>query len=94
MRRPKSAEELQASVESIKEELAGLKNASSEFEQAKAAQEAEAQFNSRMEEILDSIYDLEESDSSFIAEKLKGLDSSEEAFASGIEIRTRSILVC
>ena len=34
-----------------------------------------------MEEI-DSIYDLEESDSSFIAEKLKGLDSSEEAFAS------------
>ena len=34
-----------------------------------------------MEEI-DSIYDLEESDSAFIAEKIKGLDSSEEAFAS------------
>ena len=34
-----------------------------------------------MEEI-DSIYDLEESDSAFIAEKIKGLDLSEEAFAS------------
>tara|TARA_E500000318_G_scaffold90735_2_gene88782 strand:- start:1616 stop:3172 length:1557 start_codon:yes stop_codon:yes gene_type:complete len=74
-------EELQASVESIKEELASAQERISEFEQVKAAQEAETRFNSRMEEI-DSIYDLEESDSSFIAEKLKGLDSSEEAFAS------------
>jgi hypothetical protein len=34
-----------------------------------------------MEEI-DSVYDLQESDSAFIAEKIKGLDASEEAFAS------------
>jgi hypothetical protein len=34
-----------------------------------------------MEEI-DSLYDLEESDSLFIAEKIKGLDASDEAYAS------------
>jgi len=34
-----------------------------------------------MEEI-DSLYDLEESDSAFIAEKIKGLEDSEEVFAS------------
>jgi hypothetical protein len=74
-------EELQASVESIKEELKTAQERINEFESAKAAEEAVATFNSRMEEI-DSIYDLEESDSAFIAEKIKALDSSEEAFAS------------
>ena len=74
-------EELQASVESIKEELKTAQERINEFESAKAAEEAVATFNSRMEEI-DSIYDLEESDSAFIAEKIKSLDSSEEAFAS------------
>jgi|TARA_X000000950_G_scaffold264163_1_gene337136 hypothetical protein len=73
--------ELTASVESIKEELASAQERIAEFEKVKAAEEAVATFNSRMEEI-DSVYDLEESDSAFIAEKLKGLDSSEEAFAS------------
>jgi len=34
-----------------------------------------------MEEI-DSLYDLEESDAAFIAEKIKGLDATEESFAS------------
>ncbi len=76
----KANEELKNSVESIKEELATAQERISEFEKAKAEIEAEATFNSRMEEI-DSIYDLEESDSAFIAEKLKGLDS-EEAYAS------------
>ena len=74
-------EELQASVESIKEELKVAQERINEFEAAKLAEEAVATFNSRMEEI-DSIYDLEESDSAFIAEKIKALDSSEEAFAS------------
>jgi hypothetical protein len=77
----KANEDLKSSVESIKEELKSAQERITEFEQAKAAEEAVASFNSRMEEI-DSIYDLEESDSSFIAEKLKGLDQSEEAFAS------------
>ncbi len=74
-------EELQASVESIKEELKVAQERINEFESAKAAEEAVATFNSRMEEI-DSVYELEESDSAFIAEKIKGLDASEEAFAS------------
>jgi hypothetical protein len=74
-------EELQNSVESIKEELKAAQERIEKFESEKAAQEAVARFNSRMEEI-DSIYELEESDSSFIAEKIKGLDESDEAFAS------------
>ncbi len=74
-------EELQASVESIKEELKIAQERIDVFEGEKAAQEAVATFNTRMEEI-DSIYDLEESDSAFIAEKIKGLDASEESFAS------------
>ena len=77
----KANEELKASVESIKEELASAQERISEFEKAQAAEEAVATFNTRMEEI-DSIYDLDESDAAFIAEKIKGLDSSEEAFAS------------
>ncbi len=77
----KANEDLKASVESIKEELKSAQERIQEFETSKAAEEAVAVFNSRMEEI-DSIYDLEESDSSFIAEKIKGLESSEEAFAS------------
>jgi uncharacterized protein YqfA (UPF0365 family) len=60
--------------------LAGAQERIAEYEKAQAAEKAEADFNSRMEEI-DSIYDLEESDSAFIAEKIKGLDS-EEAYAS------------
>jgi hypothetical protein len=76
----KANEELKASVESIQEELKNAQERIGDFEKAQAAIEAEATFNTRMEEI-DSIYDLEESDSSFIAEKIKGLDS-EEAFAS------------
>ena len=74
-------EELQASVESIKEELKSAQERIAEFEAAKTAEEAVARFNARMEEI-DSLYDLEESDAAFIAEKIKGLDETEESFAS------------
>ena len=74
-------EELQASVESIKEELKAAQERIVEFEAAKTAEEAVARFNARMEEI-DSLYDLEESDAAFIAEKIKGLDATEESFAS------------
>ena len=77
----KANEELKTSVDSIKEELKAAQERIAEFEAAKIAEEAVARFNARMEEI-DSLYDLEESDSSFIAEKIKGLDVSEEAFAS------------
>jgi hypothetical protein len=74
-------EELQASVESIREELKAAQERIAEFEAAKTAEEAVARFNARMEEI-DSLYDLEESDAAFIAEKIKGLDATEESFAS------------
>lgn len=74
-------EELQASVETIKEELKSAQERIAEFEAAKTAEEAVARFNARMEEI-DSLYDLEESDAAFIAEKIKGLDDTEESFAS------------
>jgi len=74
-------EELQNSVESIKEELKVAQERIGDFESEKRAEEAIARFNTRMEEI-DSIYDLEESDSAFIAEKIKGLDDAEESFAS------------
>ena len=77
----KANEELKNSVESIKEELASAQERITEFEKAQAAEEAVATFNARMEEI-DSIYDLDESDAAFIAEKIKGLDSAEEAYAS------------
>lgn len=73
--------DLENSVESIKEELKVAQERINDFESEKKAEEAIARFNSRMEEI-DSIYNLEESDSSFIAEKIKGLDESEESFAS------------
>jgi len=74
-------EELKNSVEAIKEELKVAQERIGGFEAEKKAEEAVARFNARMEEI-DSIYDLEESDSSFIAEKIKGLDETEESFAS------------
>lgn len=74
-------EELQASVEAIKEELKTAQERIAGFEAEQAAEQAVARFNARMEEI-DSLYDLEESDSAFIAEKIKGLDDSEESFAS------------
>ena len=74
-------EELQNSVESVKEELKVAQERIAAFEAEKLAEEAVATFNTRMEEI-DSTYDLEESDNAFIAEKIKGLDSSEESFAS------------
>ncbi len=74
-------EELQASVESMKEELKTAQERINSFEAEKKAEEAIATFNARMEEI-DSTYDLEESDNVFIAEKIKGLDDSEESFAS------------
>jgi DNA repair exonuclease SbcCD ATPase subunit len=77
----KANEELKSSVDSIKEELKAAQERIAQFEAAKLAEEAVARFNSRMEDI-DSLYDLEESDSSFIAEKIKGLDDSDEAFAS------------
>lgn len=73
--------ELEQSVEAIKEELKVAQERISGFETEKKAEEAVARFNARMEEI-DSVYDLEESDSSFIAEKIKGLDETEESFAS------------
>jgi len=74
-------EELKNSVEAIKEELKVAQERIGGFETEKKAEEAVARFNARMEEV-DSIYDLEESDSSFIAEKIKGLDETEESFAS------------
>lgn len=73
--------ELKASVESMKTELAQAQERIAGFEAKEAAAEAVARFDARMEEI-DGLYELNEDDSKFIATKLKGLDASDEAFAS------------
>lgn len=75
----KANEELKSSVDEVKEELAKAQEKLEEFEKEKAQAEAVRLFNERMEEI-DSIYELNEADNSFIAEKIKNLDSSQAAF--------------
>lgn len=75
----KTNEELKSSVDKVKEDLAKAQEKIDEFEKEKAQAEAIQLFNDRMEEI-DSIYELSEADNSFIAEKIKNLDSSQEAF--------------
>lgn len=74
-------EELKASVDALKGDLETAQEKINEFEAAKKQEEAVARFNARMEEI-DSLYNLEESDASFIADKIKNLDESDEAFAA------------
>jgi hypothetical protein len=75
----KANEELKSSVDEVKKELAKAQEKLEEFEKEKAQAEAVELFNQRMGEI-DSIYELSEADNSFIAEKIKNLDSSQSAF--------------
>ena len=77
----KANEDLKASVDGLKSDLETAQEKINEFEAAKKQEEAVARFNARMEEV-DSLYNLEESDATFIAEKIKNLDESEEAYAS------------
>ena len=77
----KANKELKASVDGLKNDLETAQEKINEFEAAKKQEEAVARFNARMEEV-DSLYNLEESDATFIAEKIKNLDESEEAYAA------------
>jgi hypothetical protein len=77
----KEREELKASFEKIEKQLEEASQKISEFEVLKQQEEALARFNSRME-VLDQEYDLDDEDRKVLADDLKGLDASEEAFAS------------
>jgi hypothetical protein len=77
----KANEELKNSVEVIRDELKAAQDKIQEFENVRKEQEAVARFNARMEEV-DSLYDLEASDASFIAEKIKNLNEDSSSFES------------
>jgi hypothetical protein len=74
-------EELLNSVEELKAQVSEQAAKIAEFESKEAEAVALATYNSRMEEI-GSVYELSEADQAFVAGKIKGLEASEEAFAS------------
>lgn len=74
-------DQLKNSVSDLETKLNDANERISEFENAKRAEEAVARFNSRMETI-DSEYDLDNDDKLFLAEELKEVGETEEAFAS------------
>lgn len=77
----KEREELKASVSDLQTQLQSAVQKINEFEDFKKQEEALARFNGRME-VLDSEYNLDDEDRKVLAEDLKGLDDSEESFAS------------
>ena len=77
----KEQQELKASVLDLETKLSDATQKISEFETFKKQEEAVARFNSRME-VIDQAYDLDDEDRKVLAEDLKTIDHSEEAFAS------------
>jgi hypothetical protein len=77
----KEREELKASMEEIRKQLADAGEKLTEFEASKKADEALARFNARMESV-DQSYDLDDEDRQLLAQELKELSETEEAFAS------------
>jgi hypothetical protein len=77
----KEREELKASMEEIRKQLADASEKLTEFEASKKADEALARFNARMESV-DQSYDLDDEDRQLLAQELKELGETEEAFAS------------
>jgi hypothetical protein len=73
--------ELKASMEEVQKQLAEALNKINEFESQQKTAEALARFNSRMQE-LDEAYDLDDEDRQVLAEDLKNLSESDEAFAA------------
>jgi hypothetical protein len=72
---------LQEKMGGVEEQLKETADKLSNLEGQNAAREAEVRFNARME-VLDEIYQLEDSDRQILAEELGGLDESEESFAA------------
>ena len=71
----------QASIAEIEKALEDANSRIATFENEKLADEAVARFNVRMDE-LDSKFELESEDREFLADEVKGLGESDEAFAS------------
>ncbi len=72
---------LQEKMDGVEDQLKETTDKLSDLEGQNAAREAEVRFNARME-VLDEIYQLEDSDRQILAEELGGLDESEETFAA------------
>ncbi len=77
----KEQEELKASVSDLQAKLSDATQKITEFENFKKQEEAVARFNSRME-VIDQAYELDDEDRQVLADDLKGLADTEEAFAS------------
>jgi len=73
--------ELKSSVEDLKMKFDEAQVKITEHENAQKAERAVARFNERMD-VIDQKFDLEDGDREFLAEELKSIDESEEAFAS------------
>jgi len=77
----KEHQELKSSVEDIKTKFEEAQNKIAEYEASIKAEKAVARFNERMD-VLDQKFDLEDEDKEFLAQELKSIDETEEAFAS------------
>jgi hypothetical protein len=77
----KEKQELKASVEQVQEQLAQALSKINEFETQRKTAEALARFNVRMQEI-DEAFELDDEDRQVLAEDIKNLEESEEAFAA------------
>jgi hypothetical protein len=77
----KESEELKSSMEELKTQFGESQKKIEEFEAAHKAERAVAKFNERMD-VVDKQYDLEDDDKQFLANELKELDETDEAFAS------------
>jgi len=74
-------EALKASVAELETKLTEANERINSFEDEKKAEEAIARFNQRMDE-LDSKFELADEDREFLANEVKSLEETEEAFAS------------
>jgi len=77
----KAAEAQAEELKRVSDELAAANDRMTALEQEQKQQEAIARFDSRMSQIEDS-YQLDDESRKIVAEELKNLDESEEAFAS------------
>jgi hypothetical protein len=73
--------ELKSSVEELKAKFEDAQTKIADYEAAQKAEEVVARFNERMDS-LDQKFDLEDEDKEFLAQELKSVEESEEAFAS------------
>lgn len=75
------SQELKASVDQLKQQFAESQEKLAEFEAAQKAEQSIARFNERME-LIDNKFELDEQDREFLAQDLKQVESTEEAFAA------------